>query len=162
VSNVLAAASGVVAAIRDTEPDRNTSCTGSANLVQVRHPDGLTALYGHLKKGSVAVSVGQQVLAGAILGVVGCLPALLLALEPAAAIDSGGVDRFHPCEWRAGPERDGDRHIGALGSRGPEFERSLPDATHGHCHLLLALGLTIERLTAFAEVIERCGDRIGF
>jgi len=71
VSNVLAAASGVVTAIRDTEPDRNTSCTGSANLVQVRHPDGLTALYGHLKKGSVAVSVGQQVSVGAILGVVG-------------------------------------------------------------------------------------------
>ena len=40
------------------------------------------------------------------------------------------------------------------------FERSLPDAAHGHCHLLPALGLTIERLTAFAEVIERCGDRI--
>jgi len=57
VSKVLAAASGVVTAIRDTEPDRNTSCTGSANLVQIRQPDGLTALYGHLKKGSVAVTV---------------------------------------------------------------------------------------------------------
>ena len=45
---------------------------------------------------------------------------------------------------------------------GPNFERSLPDATHGNCHLLLALGPTIERLTAFAEVIERCGDRIVF
>ena len=45
ISNVLAAAGGVVTAIRDTEPDRNTSCAGSANLVQVRHPDGLTALY---------------------------------------------------------------------------------------------------------------------
>jgi hypothetical protein len=45
---------------------------------------------------------------------------------------------------------------------GPNFERSLPDATHGNCHLLLALGSTIERLTAFAEVIERCGDRIVF
>src|SRR5688572_26313938 len=41
-------------------------------------------------------------------------------------------------------------------------ERSLPDATHGNCHLLLPLGLTIERLTAFAEVIERCRDRIVF
>jgi hypothetical protein len=43
---------------------------------------------------------------------------------------------------------------------GPSLERSLSDATHGNCHLLLALGPTIERLTAFAEVIERCGDRI--
>src|SRR6188472_2897617 len=42
---------------------------------------------------------------------------------------------------------------------GPNFERSRPDATHGNCHLLLALGPTIECLTAFAEVIERCGDR---
>jgi murein DD-endopeptidase MepM/ murein hydrolase activator NlpD len=49
VSNVLAAASGVVTGIRDTEPDRNTSCTGSANFVQVRHPDGLTAVYAHLR-----------------------------------------------------------------------------------------------------------------
>ena len=31
------------------------------------------------------------------------------------------------------------------------FERSLPDAAHGNGHLLLALGLTRERLTAFAE-----------
>lgn len=44
----------------------------------------------------------------------------------------------------------------------PNLERSLPDATHGNGHLLLALGSTIERLTAFAEVIERCGDRIVF
>ena len=42
------------------------------------------------------------------------------------------------------------------------FERSFPHATHGNCHLLLALWLTIERLTAFAEVIERRGDRIVF
>src|SRR5439155_24776235 len=47
-------------------------------------------------------------------------------------------------------------------SAGPNFERSLPDATHGNCHLLLALGPTVERLTAFAEVIERCGGRIVF
>ena len=52
-----------------------------------------------------------------------CLPALLLVLEQAAVIDPGSVDRFHPCEWRAGPERDGDRHVGptTIGSRGPEF-----------------------------------------
>ena len=43
---------------------------------------------------------------------------------------------------------------------GPNVERLLPDATHGNCHLLLPLRLTIERLTAFAEVIERCGERI--
>ena len=71
VSIVLAAAGGVVTSVRDNEPDRNTSCTGNANLVRVRHGDGLTAIYGHLRKGSVAVSVGQEVAAGAVLGVVG-------------------------------------------------------------------------------------------
>jgi murein DD-endopeptidase MepM/ murein hydrolase activator NlpD len=71
VSIVLAAASGVVINVHDNEPDRNTSCAGIANLVQVRHADGLSAVYGHLKRGSAVVSVGQQVSAGAPLGVVG-------------------------------------------------------------------------------------------
>ena len=42
----------------------------------------------------------------------------------------------------------------------PQEEASLPDAPDGNCHLLLALGLTIEPLTAFAEVIERCAVQI--
>ena len=45
-------------------------------------------------------------------------------------------------------------------SRRAQILRLLSDATHGNCHLLLALRLTIQRFTAFAEVIERCGDRI--
>ncbi len=36
----------------------------------------------------------------------------------------------------------------------PNCERSLPDAAHGHSHLLLALRLAVERLTAFAEVMN--------
>ena len=105
VSNVLAAASGVVTGIRDTEPDRNTSCTGSANFVQVRHADGLTALYGHLKRGSVAVSVGQQVAAGAVLGVVGSsgcstAPHLHFELRDAA---NRVVDPFRNGLWSAPP-----------------------------------------------------------
>ena len=105
VSNVLAAADGVVTGVRDSEPDRNTSCTGSANIVQVRHADGLTALYGHLKKGSVAVSVGQQVSAGAILGVVGSsgcstAPHLHFELRDAA---NRVVDPFRNGLWVAPP-----------------------------------------------------------
>jgi hypothetical protein len=45
---------------------------------------------------------------------------------------------------------------------GPNFERLVPNATHGDRHLLLALEMTIERLTAFAKVIERCGHRVAF
>ncbi len=102
---VLAAASGVVIAIRDGEPDRNTSCAGNANLVNVRHPDGLTAIYGHLRKGSVAVSVGQQVSVGAILGVVGSsgcstAPHLHFELRDAA---NRVVDPFREGLWAAPP-----------------------------------------------------------
>jgi murein DD-endopeptidase MepM/ murein hydrolase activator NlpD len=105
LSNVLAAASGVVTGIRDSEPDRNTSCTGSANFVQVRHPDGLTAVYGHLKTGSVPVTVGQQVSAGAILGVVGSsgcstAPHLHFELRDAA---NRVVDPFRDGSWAAPP-----------------------------------------------------------
>ena len=105
VSTVLAAASGVVTFVRDTEPDRNTSCAGSANLVQVRHPDGLTAVYGHLKKGSAAVSVGQEVSAGAILGVVGssgCSTAPHLHFELRNALNRA-VDPFRNGLWAAPP-----------------------------------------------------------
>jgi murein DD-endopeptidase MepM/ murein hydrolase activator NlpD len=108
VSNVLAAASGVVTALRDSEPDRNTSCSGSANFVHVRHPDGLTAVYAHLKKGSVAVSVGQQVSAGALLGVVGSsgcstAPHLHFELRDAA---NRVVDPFRNGLWAAPPIYD--------------------------------------------------------
>ena len=44
----------------------------------------------------------------------------------------------------------------------PSGARLVSDATHGNRHLLLALRLTIDRLTAFAEVIERCGGWIVF
>src|SRR5688500_10472562 len=47
-------------------------------------------------------------------------------------------------------------------AKGKSRTASLPDASGGNRHLLLTLGLTIEPLTAFAEVIERCGDRIVF
>src|SRR5687767_7577841 len=105
---VLAAANGVVTSTHDNEPDRNTSCTGQSNFVHVRHPDGLTALYHHLKKGSVAVSVGQQVSAGDILGVAGSSgcssgPHLHFELRDAA---NGVVDPFRNGLWAAPPTYD--------------------------------------------------------
>jgi hypothetical protein len=69
--DVYAAAPGEVASAVDGNPDRNTSCTGSANQVLVRHADGSTALYAHLRSGSVAVSVGDSVGRGTLLGQVG-------------------------------------------------------------------------------------------
>ena len=68
---VLAVADGVVTDTHDGEPDRNTSCRGQANYVIIRHPNGFQSRYLHLKKGSVVVSVGQEVVARQELGIVG-------------------------------------------------------------------------------------------
>ena len=102
---VVAAASGVVTGLRNDAPDRNTTCTGLPNFVHVRHADGLLALYYHLKSGSVAVTVGQQVSAGAILGVAGSsgcsfAPHLHFELRDAA---NHVVDPFRSGLWAAPP-----------------------------------------------------------
>jgi hypothetical protein len=102
---VLAAAGGVVTNVHDGETDRNTSCAPNPNFVHVRHDDGLTALYYHLKRGSVAVSVGQQVAAGAVLGVAGSsgcstAPHLHFELRDKA---SRVVDPFRNGLWAAPP-----------------------------------------------------------
>lgn len=68
---ILAAAAGVVVATDDSHFDRNMTCTGNWNFVQIEHPDGIVSIYGHLKQGSVVVSAGQTVQAGDVIGVVG-------------------------------------------------------------------------------------------
>ena len=68
---VVAAASGVVTNLGDGGADRNMTCQSGPNFVHVRHADNSTALYYHLKKGSVAVTLGQQVSAGDVLGIAG-------------------------------------------------------------------------------------------
>src|SRR5688572_2234869 len=67
---VVAARSGIVealearhAATRDEEP-----LTFEGNFVRVRHGDGSTGVYAHLKHRGVAVAVGQAVEAGQLLG----------------------------------------------------------------------------------------------
>jgi murein DD-endopeptidase MepM/ murein hydrolase activator NlpD len=77
---VLAAADGRVVEAVDGHYDRchgeitGVSCDGHpivANAVVIEHADGLQSLYWHLKKGSVAVEVGQEVACGDVLGLVG-------------------------------------------------------------------------------------------
>ncbi len=77
--NVLAAAAGIVAAVRDGEPDisvnrRGRSALGgkdAGNAVRIEHGDGWETQYSHLKRGSIAVRAGQHVEAGTVLGQVG-------------------------------------------------------------------------------------------
>jgi peptidase M23-like protein/concanavalin A-like lectin/glucanase superfamily protein len=70
---VRAVSAGQVVFLEEGQPDRNLSCDGFPpwNYVTVRSSDGYQVTYGHLKKDSVVVSVGQNVAVGATLAVVG-------------------------------------------------------------------------------------------
>lgn len=73
---VTAAAEGMVVYTNDGEFDRCTTgdCAGGSgfgNWVKVQHPDGKYTIYGHLKQWTVAVSVGDPVTCGTVLGEVG-------------------------------------------------------------------------------------------
>jgi murein DD-endopeptidase MepM/ murein hydrolase activator NlpD len=68
---VRAAAAGKVEFVREDQSDRNTSCTGTWNVVRIRHANGFDTVYGHLKKSSVLVQAGDLVSAGQALGVAG-------------------------------------------------------------------------------------------
>jgi hypothetical protein len=76
---VLAAAAGTVLRLRDGMDDVSVAVIGAAaikdreagNSVIVDHGGGWVTQYGHMKKGSIAVKVGQQVEAGDRLGEVG-------------------------------------------------------------------------------------------
>ncbi len=69
---IFAAADGVVLFTDDGHPDRNESCASfDTNFVILGHPNGQQSWYLHMKRGSVAVSVGQQVVAGEQLGLIG-------------------------------------------------------------------------------------------
>src|SRR5437763_241523 len=70
---IFAALDGTVIEAHDGEPDMNTTFSSSAmpNYVKLDHGDGLTTSYLHMKKSSVAVSVGQVVKAGQQIGSTG-------------------------------------------------------------------------------------------
>jgi len=76
---VLAAADGVVSAVRDSMPDipyRELDAGAiegreAGNGVVLDHGNGWLTQYSHLRRGSIAVTPGQRVAAGAMLGLVG-------------------------------------------------------------------------------------------
>ena len=76
---VLAAAPGVVTALRDGMPDTGAEATPTealqgkdcGNGIVIRHDGGYETQYCHLKRGSIIVEKGQKVAAGEVLGEVG-------------------------------------------------------------------------------------------
>lgn len=76
---VVAAAPGVVVAVRDGMPDANYNLFGRpavndrglGNVVAIDHGQGWRTFYGHMRRGSLRVAQGQQVEAGQALGLVG-------------------------------------------------------------------------------------------
>ncbi len=76
---------GVVVDVKQSFPDRATSCQSNDwNVVTVRHADGTLVYYGHMKSQSAAVEEGQTVVKGDLLGQVGssgCSTAPHLHLE---------------------------------------------------------------------------------
>lgn len=126
---VFAARDGVVVELRDGEPDQNTSNTHSlkANYLTLDHGDGLTTQYVHLRRGSMPFQVGDRVVAGAQIGLVGSSgPSTAPHLHFEAA-QSG-----RPFEPMAGPCRAG--RTGFLDSQQPP----MADVPH-------LLGVTLSR-----------------
>jgi murein DD-endopeptidase MepM/ murein hydrolase activator NlpD len=68
---IYAALDGTVVDTHDGDPDMNTSCEAGGNYVIIDHGNGRVAWYFHMKLGSVGVSIGQAVVAGQQLGLVG-------------------------------------------------------------------------------------------
>ncbi|MFN3651337.1 MAG: carboxypeptidase regulatory-like domain-containing protein [Armatimonadota bacterium] len=66
---IFAALDGQVTAVHDGEPDQNTTAPNvPANYVVLHHGGTHFTMYWHLKRGSVAVALGQMVKAGTQLG----------------------------------------------------------------------------------------------
>jgi hypothetical protein len=98
-----AAQAGRVSFVRDNQFDRNMSWVSGCtwNVVTIDHPNGYQTIYGHLKRNSVVVSVGQWVTAGQILGIVGssgCSTAPHLHFE-VRDCDNNPVDPFLQSMW---------------------------------------------------------------
>lgn len=77
---VIAAANGMVVGLRDGEPDipvmirpgePDSGRHAAGNAVRIDHGDGWETQYSHMRQGSIAVHIGQQVRAGDQLGMVG-------------------------------------------------------------------------------------------
>jgi murein DD-endopeptidase MepM/ murein hydrolase activator NlpD len=68
---IYSVAPGIVDQVIQEQPDRHLICADRWNLVRVRHATGFGIIYGHIRKGSARVVVGQPVAVGTPLAIVG-------------------------------------------------------------------------------------------
>lgn len=139
---VVAAAAGQVTLTHDGEPDRNSVANGQNqwNVVQITHPDGITSVYGHLRRGSILVAPGQHVTAGTPLGLVG----------------SSGFSNWPHLHFEL--RRGGlpvDPWNGECQIRGSLWTSQL---AYQNEFRVLDIGVRDRRLTSQAELLERAPD----
>ncbi|MEO0793593.1 MAG: M23 family metallopeptidase [Verrucomicrobiota bacterium] len=110
---IYAVLEGIVTATNDGEPDRNTVWDNqTSNFVIIDHGNGHVTRYFHLKKDSVAVSVGETVSAGQQIGLTGSSGISTAPhLHFETTIDSNTIEPF------AGPGRTGS----SLWQQQPEY-----------------------------------------
>ena len=111
-AKVRAAAASVVEFIREDQFDRHTSCTGTWNVVVLRHANGYASFYGHVKRNSVVVNVGDNVVAGQTLAVVGSSGCSTQAHLHFEVQDCGGVwlESFDDM-WQSPPAYQGPSDV---------------------------------------------------
>ena len=147
---VVAAADGVVRALRDGVPDGGTASMGDGqgcgNGVALTHADGWETQYCHLMQGSITVREGQQIAAGAELGLIGYsgrteFPHLEFILrhegrviDPFAPTATGSCGSGEAALWRdALPHVAGGILSAGFAPAVPEFDAIKTGAAdHGH------------------------------
>lgn len=129
---VVAAAPGVVAAVRDGMPDIDVERTGAATIgarmagngVVIEHGGGWVTQYSHLRRGSVAVRPGDRVARGAVLGLIGMSGnASFPHVEFSVRHDGRPIDPF---TGAAGPATDCSPRAGAAGLWSAAARDALP------------------------------------
>jgi len=110
---VRAAASGTVAFVREDQFDRNTSATGTWNVVRITHANGYDSIYGHLKKNSVLVKKDEVVTVGQVLAIAGSSgrstqPHLHFEVQDCAGT---AVEPFQLGMWSAPPTYGGPSDV---------------------------------------------------
>ena len=65
---IYAARGGLVTHVEESHFDGQVAATGFDNVIVIQHDDGTTTLYGHLTRDGVAVSAGERVLQGVLVG----------------------------------------------------------------------------------------------